>query len=244
VTDGDVDALMELIASMHNLKKVDMYESTLSMESMNRLFDSCPDVFFGWTFSICGGKYRIRTDMTAFSTKLGSPRYQFTEEDFLPLRFCKNLQALDLGHNAVSDVSFLRAFPHLKVLILADNQVTDISPLADLRELEYLELFMLYDLTDYAPLSELPLIDLNVRCEQNKRHTLEIDALLSMTTLERLWISEGHFTEEEEQRLRDALPDCQISISESHATGNGWRRHDRYEVIERMFDRNEYEPFS
>ena len=131
----------------------------------------------------------------------------------------------------------------MKVLILADNRISDISPLADLKELEYLELFMLYDLTDYTPLTGLPLIDLNIRCEENERHTLELDPFLGMTTLERLWISTGHFTEEEEEQLREALPGCNVSITDSHATGNGWRRHDRHEVVEEMFETGEYEPF-
>lgn len=244
ISDENIGELTDLLAQMPDLEEALMYDSELSAENMEMLADRFPDVFFGWTYRICNGKYKIRTDITAFSTQLGSPRYKFTEEDFLPLRYCKNLQALDLGHNAISDISFLTNFPKMKVLILADNKISDISPLAELKELEYVELFMLYDLHDYSPLTELEhLIDLNIRCEMNKRHTINVSDFMEMKSLKRLWISSGHLTDEEEELLREALPDCKISITETHATGNAWRRHERHEVVERMFEKRKYEPF-
>ncbi len=244
VSEEDVEALEDLLARMPNLKEALMYESKLSQESMDRLFDGHPEVFFGWTFKMCDGRYTVRSDATAFSTQLGKPRNVYTQENFEQLRYCKNLQGLDLGHNAITDVDFLYNFPKMKVLILADNRITDITPMASLTELEYLELFMNYELTDFSPLINLEhLIDLNVRCEQDKRHTLEIDAFLEMKSLERLWISSGHFTDDEEEQLEKALPDCKISITDSHSTGNGWRKTERYEVVERMFEKGRYEPF-
>ncbi|MBQ4224266.1 MAG: leucine-rich repeat domain-containing protein, partial [Prevotella sp.] len=44
-------------------------------------------------------------------------------------RYCTKLKGLDLGHNAITDISFIENMPHLRVLILADNDLTDISPL-------------------------------------------------------------------------------------------------------------------
>ena len=239
--DSDVDELMALIARMPGLKEVDMYESSLSKDSMDRLFDSYPDVFFGWTIRMCK-KYTIRTSITAFSTQLGSPQHTYTQKDFWPLRYCKNLQALDLGHNAISDASFLTSFPHLKFLIIADNALTDITPLASLTELEYLELFMNYDLKDYTPLSGLPLKDLNVRCPEGTRNKFTADAFMPIKTLERFWATKALFPKAEEERLREALPDCEISITDSHSTGDGWRENGYYPTILRMFDNSEYEP--
>ncbi len=242
IDDDDVAGLTNLISQLPNLKEAHMYESTLSQESMDLLFDSFPDVFFGWTFRMCKGKYVVRTDITAFCTQLGAPLHEFTQEDFEQLRYCRNMLALDLCHNAITDVSFLRSFPKLKLLIIGDNQLTDISPLADLKELEFLEIFMNYDITDYSPLSGLQLTDLNVRCPGGKRGRLKADAFLNMTTLERFWASSGHMSDEEQDRIRKALPDCEISITKDHSTGDDWRGGGRQEVIERMFDTRVYEP--
>ena len=240
--DRDLDELMSLISHMPDLKAVYMYESTLSQESMDTLFDSYPDMFFGWTIHMCGKKYTFRTDITAFSTELGSPQHEFTQKDFKPLRYCKNLLALDLGHNAISDASFLTNFPHLKFLIIADNRLTDITPLASLTELEYLEMFMNYDLKDYSPLSNLPLKDLNVRCPEGTRNKLTADPFLPIKTLERFWATKALFPNAEVERMKEAHPNCEISVTDSHSTGDGWRENGYYPTIVRMFDNREYEP--
>ena len=49
--------------------------------------------------------------------------------------------SLDLGHCHLSAVPFVANMPHLRHLILADDLVYDISPLENLKELEWLELF-------------------------------------------------------------------------------------------------------
>ena len=242
ITDDDVESLMALIDQMPGLKEANMYESTLSQASMDRLFDTYPDVFFGWTFRMCKGKYVVRSDITAFCTQLGAPLHEFTQEHLGQLRYCKNMEALDLCHNAITDLEFISGMSKLKLLIIGDNQLTDISPLAKLKELEYLEIFMNYDLTDFSPLSDLPLTDLNIRNPKGKRNQITADPFLSITTLERFWASAGHFNDAEAKRLREALPDCVVCVTLDHSTGDDWRGGGRQEIIERMFDTRIYEP--
>ena len=128
------------------------------------------------------------------------------------------------------------------MLILGDNDIQDLTPLASLKELEFLELFMNYDLKDFSALSELQLTDLNIRCPGGKHNRVKADAFLGMTTLERFWASSRHFNEQEEARLRAALPDCEICVTKDHSTGDDWRGGGRQEIIERMFDTRIYEP--
>jgi pyruvate,orthophosphate dikinase len=62
----------------------------------------------------------------------------------------------------IKNCDFVAFMPHLKYLILADTKVTDLTPLTGLKELAFLELFML-DIKDYAPLESLTgLEDLNL----------------------------------------------------------------------------------
>jgi len=241
VEDDDVEELEALLNQLPLLKEAHMYESRLSQESMDRLFDGYPEVFFGWTFRMCKGKYVVRTDITAFGSELGAPMHTYTQENFAQLRYCKNLMALDLGHNAVTNLDFLKSLTKLKLLILGDNALTDISAITALTELEYLELFMNYDLTDYSPLISLKnLTELNVRCPGGKRDRLKADAFMSMTWLERFWASSGHFSDEEEERLRAALPECEICVTKDHSTGDNWRG-ERTAVIKRMVKNRVYE---
>ena len=75
----------------------------------------------------------IRPGMTAFSTLKGRQEPRYTAEDVAePLREnCPDLLALDLGHNDVSNLEFVTAWPRLRRLIVVDSRtpITDISPL-------------------------------------------------------------------------------------------------------------------
>jgi len=245
VTDRNVDELIGLIGKLEHLKEVIMYDSTLSQANMDRLFDGYPDIFFGWTLNLCNGKYIIRTDITAFSTRMGTPRYTFTHKDFVQLRYCKRLLAIDLGHNAIRNLEFLTNFPQLRILILADNDIRDISPLASLTQLEYLELFMNYNLRDFSPLENLPLKHLNVCYCGSSEKKIRADSFIKIKTLERFWASRAFMSSDDAERIRRALPDCQISIAAGGSTDHGWRDGEGsaiFEVIDRMFKSGVYEP--
>lgn len=129
----------------------------------------------------------------------------------------------------------------LRVLILADNQIKDISPLANCTKLQYVELFM-NRITDLTPLlaSKDTLLDLNI-CHGSFG---EIEEVYQMPHLERLWItSSKHMTKEYVQSLVDGLPNVEICNDCQGSTGGGWREHDRYFIIYEMFNTYTYIPF-
>ncbi len=249
VTDeetADIEAMLPLFT---NLSEIDLYETRLAQETMDRLFDAHPDIFFGWTFGIWNDFYIVRSDATAFSSEIGLPGSHnglLTEDDFRNLRYCKGLQALDLGHNGIKNLEFLRNWPHMKILILADTRVTDLSVLAELQELEYLELFLTTP-DSYEPLTHLPnLLDLNL-CHTKKegkkyRDDDEILLLTQIKSLERLWISKT-LTAEQAQMLRDGLPGVEFDFSSAGSTDKGWRKHPRYFIMREGFKTGTYIPF-
>ena len=237
----DVDALVAMLDQMPQLERVDMYESRLSKTEMDMLFTRYPQITFGWTYYV--GDHLVRTDITAFSTLHGSsPDPTHSEREFQWLKFCKGLKAIDVGHNWITDVSFVTNFPELKVLILAISPITDITPLAQLQELEYLELFT-NRITDISPLAGLTkLRDLNLK----NNPVADLSPLFGMTWLERLWVGGPRMENvppEQIAQLYEALPDCEIDW-DSNPTGGTWRTHPRYDVIYRMFHTQVYEPFA
>ena len=236
----DVEALTGMLDAMPQLETVDMYQSRLDKTDMDMLFTRYPQITFGWTFRV--GDHEVRTDITAFSTLHGSdPDPSHNEKQFQWLKFCKNLKAIDVGHNSVTDIGWLTNFPELKVLIIAINRVEDISPLAELTELEYIELFT-NRFTDLTPLTGLTkLKDLNIKNTKVK----DISPLFEMTWLERLWLGTGwmkNVPEEQKKRLSEALPNCEIDWKNSPTDGT-WREHPRYFTIYEMFHGTEYIPF-
>lgn len=236
----DYNAFMEELEQFPQLVKVDMYKSTIKRAQMAALTERFPGIRFGWTLRMGDGKWRVRTDATAFSTLNGTSDPAYKSDTFEVLKYCKDLVAIDLGHNAVKDISFLTNFPHLRVLILADNYVSDISPLAELKELEYVELFMNH-IKDISPLANHEqLLDLNI-C---RNEIEDVSPLYSCPKLERVWISHNGLTDEQKADLQAALPKTLFNFDVYSSTFGGWREHDRYFVIKDMFASRVYQPFA
>lgn len=238
-----IDDLMDYLAQFPNLKQVDMFATRVYPASMDKLAEAFPQVDFGWTMRI--GDHWVRTDQTAFSTLHGNSSPQHDEDDFRYLKYCRNLLALDIGHNAVKDVSFLYDLPKLKVLILACNQIEDITPVGSLTQLQYLELFK-NEINSVSALSACTeLIDLNICFNRITDWT----ALQNLPKLERLWLFNSNNWSDKAPipadalaALHAALPDCHID-STSYSTLGGWRDHKRYYVVYNMFKYSEYVPF-
>ena len=245
----DFDELKGFLFSLPALRQVDMYATPISGAQADELTELFPDITFGWTLRIrCKDhNHDIRTDATAFSTLHNKRSPRHTSDDFRMLKYCKNLLALDIGHNRVTDLDFLCDLPNLRVLIVAINEITDITPLAGLHDLEYAEIFK-NRITDLRPLTGLgKLVDLNTGFNSVADWT----PLYSMRGLERLWIYSGSIygaggrrtlTDQVISDLRANLPDTHIDSTHYPTTG-GWREHPRYDVIAQMFKTGVYIPF-
>lgn len=237
----DWDAFIAFLGEFPVLKQVDMFSTMIEKKQINRLVEAFPDIHFGWTIHITH-KHYIRTDQTAYSTLHGQCA-PHPSKVFEVLKYCTELRALDIGHNVVTDLSFLEPLTHLRVLILACNpDLKNIQVLSQLKDLEYIELFST-SITDLTPLGELPhLMDLNVANNRISKWKV----LLEMPQLRRLWIP---VNDKNADLLREALPDTKV-VNHGQPTGNGWRRYEdesedpHYSIIYRMFRENEYIPFA
>lgn len=240
-TVEDWQAFLAFLAEFPNLKRVDMFASPVTRSEIRKLTEAFPDIAFGWTIHLAADHY-VRTDQTAFSTLHGSC-LPHTSRELDALRYCTELRALDIGHNNVKDLSFLEPLTHLRVLILACNpELKDLSPLANLQDLEYLELFSTA-VTDISPLSGLTrLLDLNLANNRIRNWSL----LGEMKSLRRLWVPVGNAKAD---TLRFSLPDTLV-VNHGQPTGNGWRiledgtRDPHYQVIYEMFRGSDYIPFA
>ena len=254
----DLELLESFLDQFPNLKKCDMFANYMSHAWAESLSARYPNVEFGWTFRImCTNKdpHIIRTDMTAFSTLHNNRSLQHTSADFSVLKYCRHLLALDIGHNAVDDLSFLYSLPRLRVLIIGRNQVTDLTPLASCPDLEYLEAFSNRIQSVRPLLACTRLMDLNI--PNNRIQDPELFA--QMRSLKRLWafnyawngLNENHVSPAIRSAVREALPGCICDWSSS-GTGGTWRTADgsengpripHYDVIYRMFQSGTYIPF-
>jgi len=238
----DWEPVYAFLQQLPNLKRVDMYGATIGLQVYNKLNELFPEVEFGCLIGY--GEHRARTDDTAFSTLYSGGQKLHTYDEIAMLKWCKNLYALDVGHHPIKKLDFLYDLPELRVLIVAINDVTDITPIASLKHLEYLEIFHNH-ITDLSPLQDLQyLMDLNLV----KNNVSDLTPLMNLKSLKRLWIyncdqeNPDALNEEKVAALQEALPDCHIDWTHT-STAGGWRSGDHYKTIFRMFRKHTFEPF-
>ena len=209
VYDGDegLDTLRGILPYLPNLTylKLDRCETTdEATEALNLEF---PDIKIVWRIFFSG--FSCLTDAEKIWA-IGS----LYDEDCIPLKYCHDIKYLDLGHNDIKDISFVRSMPKLEVLILGCGHTEDISPLADCSELEYLEITstQVSDLSPLASCTKLKHFEMSIT-----QNITDISPLYGLD-LERFYALYVHSVPDEQFEEFAALhPDCEID----HSTGLG-----------------------
>lgn len=234
------DELVQTLIVLPNAKKVEMGRSQFTSDELGNLRELFPTKEINWTIQL--GYWTLRTDDVAFSVLITGlfSYFPLTSEDIQVLKYCTKLQALDLGHQRITDLSVIGDYlTELRVLILADNKITDITPLSKLHHLHYLELF-LNDITDLTPLANLnEMVDLNI-CYNP--HLKNIYPIMNYGMLERLWLVNIPVSDEDFNILSNNYPEVVISRYGYGSTGGIWRTHQRYFDMIDMYHNNYIAP--
>ena len=154
----------------------------------------------------------------------------FFPSQLYKLQYCNEVRYMDVGHMmAVNSLEFARSMPDLEVLIVALTAVTDISPLADCKKLEFLEIFS-NDIKDISPLAELQSLQyLNIS-------NLPITDITPIFGLNNLKLVNCNMIkdvlDEQVAQFRELHPDTVINCKWwMDPTDTGWRYEDYEETI-------------
>ena len=111
--------------------------------------------------------------------------------------------------------------PKLEVAILALTNISDLSPLANCPNLDYLEIFT-SKVTDLSPLANCKnLKHLNI---SNLKRLTDLTPLYGLTNLERLRIvSCPRVPREQLEEFSRLVPGCAILTKDKDETDGGWR---------------------
>ena len=124
--------------------------------------------------------------------------------------------------------------PNLRILILVDNRLADLSPVAHCKNLEYIETFV-NRITDMSALANLiNLVDVNI---SYNRFT-DITPLLNKPKLQRLFVSHCGLSTTQLNQLKAEYPNAQIEHKVAQSIHAGWRKVDRYYAMRTMFKTN------
>lgn len=229
---ADFNTFVNELGQFPFLTRVEMCGSNLSNEQMEFLQNTYPNIKFVWSLRL-GNYWTVRTDQVAFSTNKG-PGPNLTSADVEQLKYCTDMVALDLGHNRISDISFLYHMPKLRILILVDNRVSDLTPVASCKDLVYLETFV-NPIKDVTPITNLVnLLDLNI---SYNRFT-DIQPILHKPRLERLFVSHTGLSMAQIQELQAEYPNLHVEYQVKESIDGGWRKVPRYRAMRTMFKTN------
>lgn len=244
----DPAALEKQLSAVSGLREADLSFCGLADEELAAMRERLAPLGIKIVWTLKLDTYTLRTDAWVFSTRHSSKDKRLEDEHVAPLRYAVELRALDLGHNWISDVSFLEPMTELKVLILSDNRMYDLSVLKG-KPLEYLEIFNTF-VKDLSFLEGCDtLMDLNI-CDTR---VSDLSPLYRLKNLKRLWAGDMECLKwaEEQQFLsyqRDRLEAWNFWTD--IPTLYGWRGdedgkigHPRYEIIKAMFKEGVYYDF-
>lgn len=225
VTVEMVDAMLPLFPY---LTKLDLSRCGIDDETMDALNQRHPSVNIVWMLRI--GLVNVRTDDTVFYPSSVNELFMPNEEQLKKLRYCTEMVAVDVGHCYTTNCDWARYMPHLKYLIIADNPISDLSPLSGLKELIYLEVFRT-NVTDYTPLLGCTALqDLNIGCTYG-----DPAPLAQMPWLHNVYWWYGSTQDatilENAQWLAAELPDTNVVANGKRSIDGGWRQIPNYYIF-------------
>ena len=222
LTVDDLEELKELTEQMPGLEKLIVCDCGLDNETLGEFRNEIPGVNLVWRIRM--GKWSLRTDQVTFSVLIYHYDYErLRSKDIEVLKYCTDLRCLDLGHQSIVDISVIGEYlPELRLLIMADNWINDLTPLAKCKHLHYLELFV-NNLTDISPLGELhELVDVNI---SYNRRLSDITPLLNSPMMERIWLESTSVSSEDFDLLEATYPNAKVVrvVRGRPSVDQGWR---------------------
>lgn len=151
--------------------------------------------------------------------------YHVNDSNSHLFQYLTEVKYMDLGHNTeMVDISFVAHMPNLEIAILSGAPIKDVSPLANCKKLEFLELAWCGHITDISSLAGCDgLRYLNIG--QTKVKDLSSLKNLKLLMLSHVTSGKRGITAEDWQVFQNQHPDCWITSyhKDGYPYGTGWR---------------------
>lgn len=213
INDSGLEEIRKVLPYLSSCKRFVLDDCGVSNQEAAKLRDEFPEAGIAWRIYFYGDSFLTDTD-TIWTRAVDS-----TNSD--GLNYFKDVVYLDIGHSVgLNTTEFLNYMPKLQVAIIAINQVSDISPIVNCPELEYLELFTT-NVSDISPLASCTKLEhLNIG---NNKYLTDITPLYSLPNLKRLACILNNVPQEQLDEIKELMPDCEMIFEGVHPVDSGWR---------------------
>ena len=151
--------------------------------------------------------------------------WNLNSDEVAVLKYFTECKYIDLGHNHFTNLDFMNYMPDLEMAIVALNELSDISGIANCKKLEYLEIFTNTALTDEDMVHLSGLTNMKYLNVSNLPKLRSLAFTDNMTQLKWLWCTMSYIPRDEVNRVKELHPDCIVNYI--YFTGNptdyGWR---------------------
>ncbi len=224
IGDEGEQQIRDALDKMVNCTYFKLDNCGLSNEVMARIRDDYPHIKIVWRVFQTNKNRSWLTD-----TEVVRAVYGISDSNSDFLKYCTDAKYIDLGHNTdMVDISFCAYMPNLEIAILSGSPIKDLTPLANCKKLEFLELAWCGHITDVSPLANCTgLKYLNIG------HTSirNVNALTGLNLEMLSFVNSGNkvsMTEADWTAIQNVMPNCWITynpLKDSNATpyGVGWR---------------------
>lgn len=225
IGNSGLEQFREVLPYMENLTYLTFDRCDTTDEAVAELRDEFPDANIAWR--IFFSPFSCMTDVEKIWASCDL-RDNVTE----PLKYCNKVKYLDIGHNALKDISFIQYMPDLEILIVSCGEIEDISPIKYCQKLKFFECAETY-VRDISPIGDVPGLE-DVNIGGNGKMKPDFSCLYKLSNPKRIFIQNYYNSnvnmEKIEDELQEAFPDCEVdTIWNGHSALNDlWRFTRRY----------------
>lgn len=218
IGNGCVEVFRSALPYLRSLKLLRLQECGIDdHEGMAALRADFPEKNVVWNVYLNG--YPFMTDTTLIHFEM------LRDADTELIRYLPDVMYLDIGHDMqLSNVEFVRYLPKLTTVIVSLTNLTDLSPFEDCPDITFFECFSMpvKDISVLAKLEKLEYVNIG-----NDWNLSDISPLAGLQNLKLVRICKktfDHVTPAQVAELRAALPNTVINTDGGHpGNSGGWR---------------------
>ena len=208
IGDEGLETFREVLPYLKGLTYLSFDRCGTTDEAVASLRDDFPNIKIAWRVFFSPFSCMTDTEKIWASCDL-------TDAVSEPLKYCTDVKYLDIGHNAIKDISFVEYMPNLEAFIVSCSEIEDISPIANHEKLIFFECAESY-LRDCSPLATMPQLEyINIGCNPNMPP--DFDWLFDLENPKRIFIQNYYDTSIDmsllAEELEEKFPDCEVDVS-------------------------------
>ncbi len=172
----------------------------------------------------------------------------YLEKNYKDVKYCEDVVYMDIGHCAeLRTIEFTASMPKLKALIASGSSISDLSPLKNCTELEFLELGFCGYVDDLSPLKNCTNLRMLNIADTKVTDLKPLDDINILYFVGLRSTGKSRVSAEDQEAFIQKHPYCKTKFDGTQPYGTGWRYEEDnttptpyYKLLNRVFRYDQY----